>query len=408
MSTTKPHYFRIGIFVIFALALIVIAMILFGAGLLSRNALHVESYFSEPISGLTVGSVLEFRGVRIGQVQDIDFVGNVYNLPQEDGAVSRYASYVRVVSEVPRAKLPAAGTGQVESILTQMVDRGLRVRIASNILTGQAYLEMDYADPNRYPVEPLPWTSKYFRIPSAPSEFTTIKDSIDRILTELQSIDVSGLAKSLDRVLTSLDQVIREANVAELSQDARALLKEMNNKVAALEMDKINGSALQFLGSLNAAVADANIPQLSRQASDLLTNADQQVMALNVKRISDDIERLMTHLDRVVADSNVPELSSETRKLMMDLRVTNKYLENLLAPPEWVAGRPNVPEVIGRLNDTVAQLNRMIVTERPQIDAMLTEFQQIADSLNDLVSTLKEQPSSLLFGRPPRKSEVLK
>ena len=393
---------------IFALALIVIAMILFGAGLLSRNALHIESYFSEPISGLTVGSVLEFRGVRIGQVQDIDFVGNVYNLPQEDGAVSRYASYVRVVSEVPRAKLPAAGTGQVESILTQMVDRGLRVRIASNILTGQAYLEMDYADPNRYPVEPLPWTSKYFRIPSAPSEFTTIKDSIDRILTELQSIDVSGLAKSLDRVLTSLDQVIREANVAELSQDARALLKEMNNKVAALEMDKINGSALQFLGSLNAAVADANIPQLSRQASDLLTNADQQVMALNVKRISDDIERLMTHLDRVVADSNVPELSSETRKLMMDLRVTNKYLENLLAPPEWVAGRPNVPEVIGRLNDTVAQLNRMIVTERPQIDAMLTEFQQIADSLNDLVSTLKEQPSSLLFGRPPRKSEVLK
>jgi len=408
MSATKPHYFRIGVFVLFAVTLLVIAVVLFGAGLLARNALHVESYFSEPISGLTIGSMLEFRGVRIGQVQSIDFVGNVYDLPQENGAVSGYASYVRVVSEVPRTKLPAFASGQVESILTQMVDRGLRVRIASNILTGQAYLEMDYLDPNRYPVEPLPWTPKHSRIPSAPSEFSTIKDSIDRLLTELHSIDVGGLAKSLDRVLTSLDQVIREANVAELSRDARALLREISDKVAALEMDKINGSALTFLASLNSAVADANIPQLSRQASDVLTSADQQVAALNVKQINADIERLLAHLEQVVDDSNVPELSAETRRLMTDLQVTNRYLQHLLAPPEWVAGRPNVPEVIGRLNDTVTQLNRMIAAERPQIDMILTEFQQIADSLNDLVSTLKEQPSSLLFGGPPRKSEVLK
>jgi paraquat-inducible protein B len=406
--STKPHYFRIGLFVIIALVLIVTAVILFGAGLLARNAFRVESYFAEPISGLTVGSVLQFRGVRIGQVSNIDFAGNVYDLPQENGAVSRYASYVRVVSDVPRTKLPAAATGQVENVLTQMLDRGLRVRIESNLLTGQAYLEMDYVDPNRYPVEPVPWTPKYFRIPSAPSEFTTIKDSIDRILTELQSIDVTGLAKSLDKVLTSLDQVIREANVAELSQDARALLREMSEKVTALEMDKINGAALEFLASLNTAVADANIPHLSRQASDLLTDADRKVAALNVTQINADIEQLLTHLDRVVTDANVPELSEEAQRLMVDLRATNKYLENLLAPPEWVPGRPNVPEIIARLNDTVAQLNRMISSERPQIDTMLTEFQQMADSLNDLVSTLKEQPSSLLFGRPPHKSEVLK
>jgi len=39
---------------------------------------------------------------------------------------------------------------------------------------------------------------------------------------------------------------------------------------------------------------------------------------------------------------------------------------------------------------------------------MLSGFQQIADSLNELVTALREQPSSLLFGGPPRKSEVLK
>ena len=406
--STKPHYFRIGIFVIFAISLVVIAVILFGAGLLARNAIHVESYFSEPITGLTVGSVLEFRGVRIGQVQNIDFVGNVYALPEENGTISSYASYVRVVSEVPRTKLPTAGTKQVEAVLMQMVDRGLRVRIESNILTGQAYLEMNYLDPKRFPVEPVPWTPRYFRIPSAPGEFTTLKDSIDKILTELQSINVEGLAKSLDDVLTSLNKVITEANVAELSRYTQAVLVEIRDKVAALEMDKINNGAQQFLMSLNSAVADANIPQLSQQARDVLTHADQQIMALNLERISKDIEHLLGSLEQTVADANVPELSGEARKLMVNLQVTNKYLQDLLAPPEWVVGRPNIPEVIAGLNETVAQLNRMIVTERPQIDTMLSEFQQIAESLNDLVSALKAQPSSLLFGRPPHKSEVLK
>jgi len=406
--STKPHYFRIGIFVIFAVALIVTAVVLFGAGLLARNEMRFESYFSESITGLSIGSAVEFRGVRIGHVDDIGFVGNTYGLPQENGAVSQYASYVRVVSAVPRAKLPAFGARQAETVLKQMVARGLRARVASNLLTGQAYLELNYLDPNRFSIEPLPWTPRYLRIPSALSEFTTIKDSIDRILTELQSIDVGGLAKSLDNVLTALNKVITEANVAELSRYAQAMLIEIREKVAALEMEKINGSALGLLASLNSAVTDANVPGLSRQARGVLNRADQQIAALDLEQISEGIEHLLASLDRAVADANVPAVSQDARTLMADLRATSKYLNALLAPPEWVAGRPNVPEIVARLNTTIAQLDRMIAAERPQIDALLTEFQQIADSLNDLVSALKEQPSSLLFGGKPPKSEVLK
>jgi paraquat-inducible protein B len=406
--STKPHYFRIGVFVIVAVVLIVIAVTLFGAGLFAHNEVRFESYFAESITGLSVGASLEFRGVRIGQVENIGFVDNVYELAQEKGAISRYSSYVRVVSAVSRSKLPASTSGQIDTALNQMIARGLRVQITSNILTGQAYLEMNYLDPSRYPVERVPWTPKYFVIPSAPSEFTTIKDSIDRILQELQSIDVGGLAKSLDQVLTSLDQVIREANVAELSMEARALLKEGHSKLEALEMDKINGAAQEFLASLNSAVADANVPQLSRQAHDLLANADQKVSALDVAQINANIDHLLASLDRAVADANVPALSQDAQTLMVDLRSTNKYLKDLFMPPEKLTTRPNVPEVIAKLNQTISQLNRMIAGDRPRVSAMLTEFQQIADSLNELVTTLKEQPSSLLFGRPPRRSEVLK
>jgi hypothetical protein len=152
---------------------------------------------------------------------------------------------------------------------------GAAVRVSSNILTGQAYLEANYVDPNRFPVEDVPWEPIYFRIPTAPSELTTIKDSIDGILTRLQAIDVEGLVASMNRLFSSVNQVISDANVPELSQAAQALLAESRQKVAALEMDKINAGAQQFIASLNQAVADATWP-VERRARSVLDAATRR------------------------------------------------------------------------------------------------------------------------------------
>ena len=189
--------------------------------------------------------------------------------------------------------MPDFAVEQIGESMRQMIARGLRVRITSNILTGQAYLEMNYLDPNRFPVEEVPWKPKYPVIPSAPGELTTIKDSIDKVLTQLQSIDVEGLASSLEKLFISLNTAITDADLAELSLEARALLQVGRQKMEDLEMDKINASAQEFLASLNQAVADANIPQLSRQMRGVLTAMDQKLAALNMVKINADVERLL-------------------------------------------------------------------------------------------------------------------
>ena len=403
----KPHYFKIGIFVLIAVVLILVAVVIFGAGLLAQNELHFESYFAESITGLSVGSPLEFRGVRVGHVREIGFVGNVYDLEEINGVVSRYAPYVRVVTTVPRTKMPDFATGQVETVLRQMIERGARVRVTSNILTGQAYLEMNYLDPNRFPVEPVPWQPKYVRIPSAPGELTTIKDSIDNILHQMQEIDVKGLILAFQKVLASLDRAINDANLGAVSEETRALLRESRAKVAALEVEKINADALEVLASVHRAVEDANLPQVSRQMQEVLARIDQKLVALNVKKINADIERLLGSLNRAVADANVPALSEEAQSLMAELRTTNEYLQSLLLPPEG-PGQANLPEVVARLGKTVSQLNRILAAEKPEIETILNDFREITDNLNELVSTLKEHPAELFFSDPPRRSEVLK
>lgn len=404
----KPHYFKIGIFVLMAVVLIVGAVVVFGAGMLGRDELRFESYFAESITGLSIGSPLEFRGVRIGQVSQIGFVGNKYELPTQDGPLSPYACYVRVVTAVPRSKMPEFAVEKIDESMRQMIARGLRVRITSNILTGQAYLEMNYLDPNRFPLETFPWTPLYRVIPSAPGELTTIKDSIDKILTQLQRIDVGGLAGALERLFVSLNTAIVDADLAELSRDGRALLQVSRQKIEDLEMDKINASARQFLTSLNQTVEDARVPQLSRQMREVLAALDQKLAALNMVKINSDVERLLETVNRTVADANVPALSHEAQGLIAELRTTNRHLQDLLMPPEGAASRANVPEVVAKLNQTLVQLNKVVATERPEIRTILAELREILDGLSDLVATLRERPSEILFSNPPRKSEVLR
>ncbi|MBM4025445.1 MAG: MCE family protein [Planctomycetes bacterium] len=404
----KPHYFRIGLFVLIALALIVLAVILFGAGLFAPDRLYIESYFAESITGLSVGAPVEFRGVRIGQVEEIGFVGSAYSLEPETPAGARFSFCVRVVVGVLRAALPEPDYPDIGAFLTRMVGQGLRVRVSSNLLTQQAYLDLDFLDPERFPVEPPPWTPRYPVIPSAPGEFTTIRGSIDNILGQLQAIDAQGLAASLERVFTALDTAITEANLAELSKEGRALLQVGREKIETLETAKINAAAQEFLAALNRAVDDANVPELSRRLSDILTLLDQKLTALDAERINAEVRRVLASLDRAVADANVPAVSGQAQALLAELRTTNRHLQRLFAPPEGVGRLPNVPEVVARFHQALGNLNALITEERPNIERTLGGLQDLVDSMRDLVNALEQDPAGLLFGRPPRRPEALK
>ena len=73
---TKPNYFKIGIFVIVAVILILAAVAIWGSGLFAEEKVYFETYFDESISGLSVGAPVEIRGVQIGRVERITFARN--------------------------------------------------------------------------------------------------------------------------------------------------------------------------------------------------------------------------------------------------------------------------------------------------------------------------------------------
>jgi phospholipid/cholesterol/gamma-HCH transport system substrate-binding protein/paraquat-inducible protein B len=208
--STKPNYFKIGLFIIISVTLIVVAVVIWGAGLFTKEMIYFETYFDSSVSGLNPGAPVELMGVKIGQVERIEFASAVYDISTDPATVSRYERYVRVLcfmeKEESKERVGDITDEQREARTGNLIQQGLRLRLTSNILTGQAYLEGVFLDPERFPLLDITWEPKYMYVPSAPGTFSTIKDSVDEILAKLEEVDITGLGEEIKGLFGELRQ----------------------------------------------------------------------------------------------------------------------------------------------------------------------------------------------------------
>src|SRR5882672_8281311 len=71
--SAKANHFKIGVFVLAAIALLVIGLMAFGARSFFQKKTTFETAVVGDVYGLSVGSRVELRGVPIGQVTRISF-----------------------------------------------------------------------------------------------------------------------------------------------------------------------------------------------------------------------------------------------------------------------------------------------------------------------------------------------
>lgn len=358
----KANYFKVGVFVMTAVALLAAAVVALGAGLIGREEVYFETYFDESVTGLTVGSPVELRGVRIGEVSEIGFASDVVTVPPDANNAPEAERYVRVVFAVSNRRLGDISNQGNVARLTSGVNYGLRVRLSSNIITGQSFLEGTYVDTDRYPPPTITWKPVYRYIPSVPSELTTLKDSVDKIFVRLEELDVEGLLSSMEKLFTSLDQAVADARIDEISQAFRGAMSEIRTKLADVQ-----------IGEISAA-----------------------------------LQKVLESVDQAIADANVPGVSEEVRGLFAESRETNEKLLHLLADPETQAWQGSIPETVARLNRALTRIDRLVAGEQPQISELVINLVQVTENLKDLTEMLKQNPAGLIRSVPPERSEALK
>ena len=171
--SAKANYFKIGIFVISAAIIAIIAIVALGVGTFFQKKLMIETYINGSVQGLDVGSPCKFRGVKMGNVEEITFVNDEYKFDTDSKEYLTYGSYVLV-----KVAIEPSGSDITEKeqrqLIERMIAKGLRFRLASQGITGVAYLEADYLDPERFPPMEIKWQPKTYYVPSVPSTISAI------------------------------------------------------------------------------------------------------------------------------------------------------------------------------------------------------------------------------------------
>ncbi|HWI57764.1 MAG TPA: MlaD family protein, partial [Bacillota bacterium] len=256
--TAKPNDFKLGLFVLGGIGLLLAALFVFGASKFFEGKTVEETYVADEVEGLKVGAPVLLRGVPVGEVTRINFSWNVYHRAEP--------RYVVVEFEVGnKVSLVPPGSGYAERVQEQ-VAQGLRARIKSQGLAGATILSLEYVkNPADFPPLPAPWTPRHIYIPSAPGRFSQIIASLETISGNLKEINFQRIGTQVQQDLATVETLLNhfdQANVAGLSTNLNALVTDLRGVSTRLQA---------FVGQTNEP-ASANLQKISADADKILAS----------------------------------------------------------------------------------------------------------------------------------------
>lgn len=159
-------------------------------------------YFDESVSGLISGSAVEFQGIRIGEVLDVDL-----ELDPESMQIR-----IPVVIEIEPERLGSAGAipeDPDDRLITELVAKGLRGRLkTANLVTGMKAVDFALLE-DAEPAE-VGFGGRYPELPTAGGGFDAITSRVAKIVERVDKVPIESIGKNLDQVLITLRDTLDE------------------------------------------------------------------------------------------------------------------------------------------------------------------------------------------------------
>jgi len=271
-NNSNPNYFRLGVFVLAAIGVLIAIVLIFGSGQLFKKSFMVETYIKQSVTGLDTGAAVRFRGVKVGQVTLIGLSGDIY---ESDVPFEKRLQYVVVRMQIFGDKL-------TERQIEDFVKNNLRARVKSMGITGVNYVEFDFSNgPSDYDPLPYNWQPAEPVIPSLPNQadeiimglqkFVTALNNanIDQLMVNLNTLmagdgkDNQGLVRSVQAMNLILERIAKVTDKDELN----ILMRELIGTIVSLRqtVSSIQGDTAATVENLKQTTENLN--EFSRIAS---------------------------------------------------------------------------------------------------------------------------------------------
>ncbi len=208
-------------------------------------------------------------------------------------------------------------------------------------ITGSMFIELDRHVAGEALHSPeLRFPTEYPVLASRPSEISQLFRGIDDIVQKLNTFDIAGISDRLKTTLEHIDQAVVETDV-----------KAVGNK------------ARQVLASLDRAIVDLDLKGISRGFKQSLASLNKDLDPARWDRIMANLQGTVASLDKAVDNLNL-----------------------LLV---------NASGVVDKTGSSMAMVNNSLYTVGRDLERASGQLRQLLEQLND-------QPSRLLFSRPPQ------
>ncbi|MFC4297851.1 intermembrane transport protein PqiB [Castellaniella hirudinis] len=228
----------------------------------------IELRFDQSIRGLSLGAGVDFRGISIGKVIDIDLAF--------DSERKRFYSRVRAQLYPMRFNkaylelMQSAGGLGGEALLKPLIERGLRAQLrTASLLTGQQYVALDFFAGEAHKPPVIPGGSdrhEGYLVPTVQGDFDRLQGQIGNIVTKLDKLPIETIGRDLGDSLSSLNRLLRRLDSQVAPQASRALSS------ATTSLDRI-GEVLAPDAPLLGGLRDT-LSELDRAARALRLLAD--------------------------------------------------------------------------------------------------------------------------------------
>jgi paraquat-inducible protein B len=306
--SNKANPALIGAFVVGAVALTVVAVVIFGSGRLFKPTTRAVCFFSGDVMGLNVGAPVKFKGVDVGSVAEVRL-----RISEERGVptVESVKQGVRmpVVIDIENEKVTQGGATQTldRARLNELIELGLRAQLVSqSLVTGLLIVKLDFM-PDIPPTFVLPRDSELVEIPTAPTSLQQIQAAAQDVIRRLEAIDLERLVNAATGALESVDQLAKRPSLREAVDALPATVDNVNTTLGSMRellarFDREQGPLLASLkgtsDTANTALAQAGVTLRSMQAL-IAPNAPLAVdLATTLRELA-----AAAHSVRLLADS---------------------------------------------------------------------------------------------------------
>ncbi len=154
-------------------------------------------HFEGSVGGLSVGAPVKFKGIKIGEVINIelefDYNAMAFRIP------------VEIETEPERIGMKGKETIDRKRGMEILVEKGLRAQLKQgNLITGQLFIDLDmYLDG---PPSKILYGGKYPEIPTIPTPIEEITKGITRIVDKLEKLPLEQIGKDLRETLAHLNK----------------------------------------------------------------------------------------------------------------------------------------------------------------------------------------------------------